>query len=817
MLPPPNGGDLWLDLEGDPLHPEGLEYLFGLFGPLGHASEPVYRCFWAHNHNKEKAAFERVIDLITAHLERFPGSHLYHYASYEITAFKRLAMRYATREQKLDRLLREHRFVDLYRVLRQSIRASTENYSLKTLEALYWGGRAGEVANAADSIVQYEQWRLTHDLSTLAQIEEYNREDCLSTAKLHEWLEGLRPKGGSYRAPISPSDEETTGSRAAEREARERELTRLAQRVRTASVGDEKLRDLVAELLWFHQRSQKPHWWAIFERQTWSDDELIDDAESLGAITFDVTAPVETVKRSNLLTCKFPPQDTKFKAGSTPVFPDTLTAAGKVASIACEDGVLVLKRGVGQDDLPAAFSLLPQKPVNQTPLSDAVKSFAERFAAGALDQDRALMDVLLRNPPRIRGSRPGADLLAPREELLSGTIRTIQAMDHTALFIQGPPGSGKTYTASHAILALLKDGKRVGVASNSHKAINLLLKKVEERAIEDGFAFAGVKKASAQNDESYFEGECITSVEASLDVGREHQLVGGTAFHFAHEELESYDYLFVDEAGQVALANLVAMAGCAKNLVLIGDQMQLAQPIQGVHPGETGLSCLTYLLQHQATIPPKRGILLNISYRLHPALCEFVSEAVYDGRLTSADCASERMLILNDETHPTLKPAGISFCIVRHQGCTQSSLEEAKAVTVLVRSLLKQRFRDEKGAIRPLLLEDILIVSPFNMQVNALRQSLPNGARVGTVDKFQGQEAPVLIVSMATSHGDDAPRGTEFLFSRNRFNVAISRAQCLAIVVQSPRLLDVSAGSIEDLIRLNLFARAEAGAKVVEG
>jgi uncharacterized protein len=244
--------------------------------------------------------------------------------------------------------------------------------------------------------------------------------------------------------------------------------------------------------------------------------------------------------------------------------------------------------------------------------------------------------------------------------------------------------------------------------------------------------------------------------------------------------------------------------------------MQLAQPIQGVHPGETGLSCLAYLLQHQATIAPDHGILLNVSYRMHPALCTFVSDAVYDGRLTSADCASERMLILNDKAHPALQAAGISFCLVEHQDCTQSSFEEARVTAALVHDLLKQKFRDEKGATRPLSLDDILIVSPFNMQVNLLRQALPDGARVGTVDKFQGQEAPVVIISMATSHGDDAPRGTQFLFSRNRFNVAISRAQCLAIVVQSPKLLDVSAGSIDDLVRLNLFARAEAGAKVVE-
>jgi uncharacterized protein len=812
LLPNPQLGDLFLDLEGDPLCPEGLEYLFGLYGPLSNPKAEEYRAFWAHDHDQEKTAFEAVMTAITEHMAKYPDARIYHYAQYEPAAFRRLAMRHATKEAELDQLLREHRFVDLYRVARQGIRASTESYSLKDLEKIYWGGRAGEVASAGDSIVQYEQWRTTQEAPILAEIQKYNKEDCISTAKMRDWLIGLRPAGAHYQVHAASSDQDAASARSEAREEFERQRQELAARVRASNIANKDVRELVAELLWFHQRSQKPQWWALFERQTWSDDELIDDAESLGGVVLDKTVSATTIKRSQVFTCRFPPQDTKLKAGSEPVFAADLASAGTIESIVPEDGILTLKRGITRGAPPDRFSLLPGKPLDQRKLVAAVMNFADRFASNNLGSDQALMDFLLRNSPRIKGVNPGRPLLADGEDLLAGTIRLIRNLDRTTLFIQGPPGCGKTFVASHAIATLLKEGKRVAVSSNSHKAINKLLSEVEKRAVETGLKFSGAKKASRDDPETEFEGQFIRSVQSSDDINSSHQLVGATVFHFAQEALNSYDYLFVDEAGQVALGNLVAMAGCAENLVLIGDQMQLAQPIQGVHPGDTGLSALDYLLQHQATIATDKGVLLNVTYRMHPALCQLVSDAIYDSRLTSDASTASRHLVLQASSHPAFRDAGIAFANVEHEGCTQSSIEEGAAIRSIVRNLLKHDFRDEDGTVRPLTLDDILVVSPFNMQVNLLKRTLPDGARVGTVDKFQGQEAPVVLVSMTTSHGDDAPRGTDFLFNRNRFNVAISRAQCLAIVVQSPRLQDVSVGSIDDLVRLNLFARAEATA-----
>ncbi len=292
-------------------------------------------------------------------------------------------------------------------------------------------------------------------------------------------------------------------------------------------------------------------------------------------------------------------------------------------------------------------------------------------------------------------------------------------------------------------------------------------------------------------------------------------ITGGTVFHFSRpDQLGAFDYLFVDEAGQVALGNLVAMGPCASNLVLIGDQMQLPQPVQGVHPGETGQSCLEYLLQEHATVPEDKGILLNVTRRLHPKLCSFISEAIYDGRLVADKSTEKRKLVLSPLGNAAIKEAGLSFVAVEHEGCTQSSKAEVEAIRGLVSSHLQQKISRD-GTESKLSLSDILVVAPYNLQVKLLKQTLPDGMKIGTVDKFQGQEAPIVIVSMTTSRGVDAPRGTQFLFNPNRFNVAVSRAQCLAIVVHGAALMDGSWTKIDDLYRLNLLAHGEAVAKLM--
>ena len=377
----------------------------------------------------------------------------------------------------------------------------------------------------------------------------------------------------------------------------------------------------------------------------------------------------------------------------------------------------------------------------------------------------------------------------------------MRQLNSSYLPVQGPPGTGKTYLASQAILALLRAEKRVAVTSNSHKAIGNLMAAVAERAREQQVSLQAIQKLS--------NGELPP--DPAVEVTRDNDdprlttypLVAGTAWLFARPEHDQqFDYLLVDEAGQVALANIVAVGTAAQNVVLVGDPMQLAQPIQGTHPGQSGNSGLGYVLDGFATVPPERGIFLPVSRRLHPLICKYVSEVVYDGRLTS-DGGAGRQLLLLPSAVPALAPAGLRFAPVLHVGNSQSSREEAEALCDAYHRLLGQTFRDRDGKERRIGMADILVVTPYNAQVNLLKSLLPADARIGTVDKFQGQEAPVCLVSMATSSGEELPRDIEFLFSVNRLNVAVSRAQALSIVFATPRLLDVPCRTIEQMRLVN--------------
>jgi uncharacterized protein len=306
--------------------------------------------------------------------------------------------------------------------------------------------------------------------------------------------------------------------------------------------------------------------------------------------------------------------------------------------------------------------------------------------------------------------------------------------------------------------------------------------------------------------------EDITKNEQIVD--GHYDLIGGTAWLFARPEFDrSLDHLFIDEAGQVSLANVVAMGTCARNIVLVGDQMQLAQPIQGVHPGESGRSALEFVLGDSATVRPERGIFLAQTRRMHPDVCGFISEAIYDGRLLAEGGNALQTLELSRGADPALRPSGISWLPIEHQGCSQKSEAEAIRVRDLYDSLCAQRWTNRDGVTEPIGAADILIVSPYNMQVNLLRSLLPADARIGTVDKFQGQEAAVVLVSMTSSTAEDVSRGLDFLYSRNRLNVAISRARCLAVVIASPRLLEAACRSIEQVRLVNTLCFVKAYAE----
>jgi RecA/RadA recombinase len=808
-LPEPHPGDLFLDLEGDPLYPHGLEYLFGLYTVAG--GTPTFRAFWAHDHEAEQRTFQEVIDVITTHLGCHPGAHLYHYNHYEETALKRLASRYGTREAEVDDLLRRRILVDLYKVVREAIRVSEPRYSLKNLETFYMAKREGEVTTAGDSIVVYEQWRKNRDEALLHRISSYNEADCRSIFLLRAWLLTLRPEELPWReeaAEVPSADQQQ-----AQREAEVRRVTYEQRLLENCTDPERPYRALVAQLLEFHRREAKPQWWAMFDRQSRADEELIEDAECLGGLRADPTQPPLQDKRSLVFTYRFPPQEYKFRPGNTCRVATTLTSAGTIVDLDATQRTVRIKRGAKSGPLPDALSVIPDGPLSQKVLQEALYRFADAVIGGA-DRFTAVKAFLYRAMPVIDGHPTGMPIMPEGRDLLEATSKVVANLRQSFLFIQGPPGTGKTYVASHVIVDLLRAGHKVGISSNSHKAINNLLTAVEQAAKAHDFQFYGQKKSTANQPETFFHGDMIENVTDNDGIVPHAALTAGTAWLFAREEFaESLDYLFLDEAGQVSLANFVAMGMSARNIVLVGDQMQLGQPIQGVHPGVSGTSTLDYLLQDQATIAPERGIFLRSTWRMHESICRFISEAVYDGCLQSAPETQQQALLLRDTAHPALMPYGIRFVPVEHTGCAQKSEEEGAIIQDLYTSLMQQEFRTRDGAIRQMGPENVLIVTPYNVQVTYLRSLLPAGARVGTVDLFQGQEAEVVLISMVTSSGEDIPRNIEFLYSKHRLNVAISRARTLTVIVASPQLLDIACQTIDQMRLVNTLCWVKAYAE----
>lgn len=805
-LPKPDPHDLFFDLEGDPLHPDGLEYLWGIHF-RDSEGRTAFRYEWAHDRQAEQEAFETIVDWFCAHIDQHPGAHIYHYAPYEISVLRRLSTAFASREEAVDRLLRAEKFVDLYSIARSAIRTSEPNLSLKTLEIFFAKKRSEGVQKADQSIVFYHRWKESRDQSLLDDILAYNKVDCENTELLRDWLVSLRPNLEWWTKPEPENAEDDSGeideeeaAREALRQAVRRDATRLSARGR----------DLLAHLIDFHARAKKPDQWAVFDRCNREDDELIDDGECIGDIRPAGPDWIRPDKRSTIASYSFPTQETKLREGQSVIHAPTRDKLGSIFAIDQKTGQIELRRGPSAiNPWPENGSIIPSWPMNTAILENAVARVARYFATGGNDTNRyqALADIIERTPPRL-SNWDGNTLVREGESLIEAASNRALALDHSALFIQGPPGTGKTFTSAHVIVSLIAEGKRVGVSSNSHKAINNLLQKIEDIALERGIAFSGVKKTTKNDPETYLNGRFIIDLddnEAIEDGGFD--LIGGTAWLFARQNMDqALDYLFVDEAGQVSLGHLLAMGASARNIILVGDQMQLSQPIKGTHPGESGLSVLDYLLEDAATIAPDRGILLDTSWRMHPRIQSFISEVVYDNRLKAHPDCVQQTLILDKEVEDLFAPNGIQMFAMDHEGCGQVSETEVERAVTLVDKLIGQRFVDRKGQTGTIGLENILVVAPFNMQVNALKERLPDGCRVGTVDKFQGQEAEIVIVSLTTSSPEDLPRNIDFFYSKNRINVAISRARTLAIILANPKLLELDAVTVEHLRLVNTLA-----------
>lgn len=813
QLPVPDPGDLFFDMEGNPLDVGGLEYLFGVaFSEEGKTS---FKAFWAHTRAEEKVAFEAFVDFALERLKRHPRAHIYHYASYEVSAMRRLASRHATREKEVDDLLRQDRFIDLFKVVRESLRISKDSYSIKKVESFYRADRGGEVKKGDQSIVVYEEWRISKDPALLKGIEDYNKEDCFSALQLRDWLLSIAPAWigakSSGRGPAIAAGEpprprsDKALQEEEERAAWERQLEPFALGTRKSNIAAAEVFGLIGQLLAFHVREKKPGWWSIFDRQGAELEDLIEDEEIIAACEVQSSS---TLGGKMTVTFRYPEQHHRFEKEESIRLLSSPLNSGKVSEIN-EQHRLVTVVFSKAAQLRAAEHLVMHSDIPTSTLGKAITRFAKALIDGR-PKYKALLDYLNRRPPDIQGVAAGQDLLAGKAANVDNIWGIVSRMNETTLYIQGPPGAGKTYTGAHLIARLIQSGKRVAICSNSHKAINHLLGAAHDVLTKAGYRPLAMKKYSNEKDKSDRPGvKNVKKDDEIIAAGRSVQLAGGVAWTFCKEDLDQqFDYLFVDEAGQVSLANLIAMGVCAKNLVLLGDQMQLGQPIQAAHPGRSGESALDYFLDGIATIPPERGVFLDKTFRLHPDVCRFVSDCFYESRLQPDQRTANQRLVLAAGHSPILKAAGLVLHPVVHRGNSQRSAEEAAEIKTLIEELVRQRYVDHEGREHPMTINDVLVVAPYNAQVKQLTKTLPEGSRVGTVDKFQGQEAQVVIVSLTSSSIEDASRGMEFLLNRNRLNVAISRSKCLSILVGSPLLMECSAKSPEDVSRLNVLGRA---------
>jgi uncharacterized protein len=698
------------------------------------------------------------------------------------------------------------------------------------MEGFYGFEREIDLRDAGSSIVAFEEWLELGDgerpgADHLDRIERYNRDDVVSNQRLRDWLELLRdelatrsglavPRPGA-RAPLpeSVSDEFARTQELVDRLA-DPEIVPTDPADRAP---EQHGRWLLAQLLGWHRREDKATWWEFFRQMDLTPEQLVDEDDPIGLL--EPVGPVgEPVKGRQVWRYGFPEQEfdlgrlgNAFEPRQKAERPDDNPyswTSGEVVALDPVELTVDVKRDPATQH-PEAIVALPVVP---TPQHRArLRELGEWVAEHGMDgpgPGLAARNLLMGRPPRA-GQAPGARLRRDDETDLQAARRLALALDATVLPIQGPPGSGKTYGGARMIVSLLAAGRRVGITATSHKVICNLLSETLAAAHDEGIEISAVQRGDADQvlvHERVTRARDPGAVRSRLD-DREARLAAGTSWLWTAGAMrDAVDVLFVDEAGQVSLANVIAMAGAATSIVLLGDPQQLDQPMQGSHPSGADRSALAHVLGTEATILPDRGLFLETTWRLHPVLCRFTSEVFYDDRLEPEPHLAIQAVRSRDERIDGVGPRRLD---VIAKGAENVSPAEADAVAELARAIVGSRttWVDHHGVTRPVGWDDVLIVAPYNAQVSAITRRLPDGARVGTVDKFQGQQAPISIYSLTTSTPELAPRGMDFLYSRHRLNVATSRARCIAVVVASPDLLRVRARTPEQMRLANALCR----------
>jgi predicted RecB family nuclease len=877
-MPPPDAGDVFFDFEGDPLYTEGvprdderaswgLDYLFGLVD-----RDERFTAFWAHDFAQEREALIAFLDWIVARRRAHPGMHIYHYAAYERTHLLSLAARHGVGERIVDDLLRDNVLVDLYPIVRRTVRVGTRSYSIKKLEPLYMGDETRDdmaVTAGADSIGVYVHARELRDAgrddeadAVLAEIGDYNRYDCVSTLRLRDWLLARAAEHGIHPGTVA-QPEADRGEEETERVLGE-ERSELADRLLALAGGhrpigfagapvprlgghtgaavertpDEQAYAIAAAAIDYHRREHKTFWWEHFARLTddaadWSDtrDVLLVD---LGRVERDwlvqgrQARPRRIVRLRGTWAAGSGTPNEAFALYRYPApFSNPTTAPGSRAYASvrilehADDGSVLIEETL-QGDAPfdqLPIALTPAAPPRPGTQVDAIERWATRIVdaagaggAGGAWPDDPVVDLLRRTPPRTYDGAPLEPMRDP-DDGVRAVVASLLRLDSSYLAVQGPPGTGKTHLASHVIAELVRRHRwRIGVVAQSHAVVEHVLDRVVRGAgLPAELVGKSLRSGATAEDAADFaftpidRGEQAAYARRHRDTGF---VVGGTAWDFSNPrrfDRGGLDLLVIDEAGQFSLASTIAASVAARSILLLGDPQQLPQVSQGIHPEPVDASALGWVGQGHDVLPAEIGYFLAESRRMHDAVTEPVSELSYESRLRAhASTASRRL----EGVAP-----GLHAVAVPHQGDATSSEAEADAVVGIVARHLGAPWTDP-GAHRdgdPLTQRDVIVVTPYNAQRELIRErlvaaELPD-VRVGTVDKFQGQEAVVSIVSLAASSAAEVPRGIGFLLSRNRLNVAISRAQWAAYLVHSPALLDHLPHTADGVAELSRFIR----------
>ena len=854
-IPEPNPGDLFFDFEGDPLYTEGdatswnLDYLWGMVD-----DHEQYTALWAHSFAEEREALLRFLELVKLRRQVHPDLHIYHYASYERTHLTTIAARHGVGEAEVDQLLHDGVLVDLYPIVKRSVRVGSRSYSIKKLEPLYMGDelREADVKSGADSITEYVRARELAESGGEAEraeaerilddLADYNRYDCVSTRRLRDWLLAIARREGVE--PVPPAY-------LADRAAKVYEPTPLAMQLR-ALVGppapgdgrapDEVALALAAAAIDYHDRESKSFWWSHYLRvdqpvDSWEDHRdvlVVDPDASRVTQSWYEEGTRHNARREVQLSGRIAP-GSRFGVGANVFllyewpapFPSPSLRPGQRAWSSgtilevTDTGVLVEEVGVADTTWQALpMAMTPGWPPDSRALKAAIAEWAAPIptTVPALPSNPA-MDVLRRLPPRAAGG------LVPMigADYVDAVVESVRRLEHSYLAVQGPPGTGKTYVASHVIARLVaQHGWRIGVVAQSHSVVEHVLEAVVGAGLDPSLVGKAVKDPGEVDSRvftAFAKKDDLPKFTAERPSG---YVIGGTAWDFCNVRRVprgSLDLLVIDEAGQFSLASTIAVSVAARNLLLLGDPQQLPQVSQALHPEPVDTSALGWVADGHEVLPPEYGYFLAESRRMHPAIASPVSRLAYQGELRSHPVASTRFL---DGIEPGLRPLP-----VHHEGNATFSPEEAEIVVELVASLLGREWSDAddspdgpvRAAARPLAQGDLIVVTPYNAQLTTVREALDRAGftevPVGTVDKFQGQEAAVAIVSLAASSASAAPRGIEFLLLKNRLNVAISRAKWAAYLLYSPGLLDALPRRPDGVAQLSAFIRL-VGADVPE-